>query len=729
MVEDEQKTPTELTRNVLAGSMKDIESFLEFTFETCEDFENGWLPTLDTCLRVEDNNNTVSYNYFEKDTCNKMTIQLRSAMNENQKIQILSQDMVRRLFNVREELGAKNRGEVVDKYAKKLLQSGYNKEQTRKMIMNGIKGFERKRKMRGEQLRRTAKKSSKSRHVKKLLSKTTWYKKKSSPDNNSRGKGGGAAVKNKEQEQEPQSVLFVEYSRNGELASRMRELMKRLAKVIGFSVKVVERAGTALKNLFPTTTLWDGNQCGREECTTCYQGAEKLPNCRKASLVYENVCKRCNPGADSKKELVDVKSDIPTLYVGETSRSVFERSKEHWKAWRSQKEDSHMLRHQVAEHGGEGDPQFTMRVVKYYKTALSRQVGEAVRIRRRGGAGCILNSKSEYNRCMIPRLIVEEQDEEQIEKKEQEELRAALDMLEACERAWEQQKTEERILELREARNRLARIEKKTNSSKREQPEWGAATNTRKKKLKYAKMDMNWGEEPPSENAPPSSPTDVSPPPLMSSQLPLTSLGSKEKPGKLPGTQQSILRFLGEQQPAELAGSTMVAVEKPDLMLQKTPSVEVDRKHRGVIDDYQGREERTENKENTQRADIIGSIENIDIEREQETLPSVSQNNVPCEMRKDGYCVTHQIENNRKFYVTSKKWKDRGKGRGFGWVSSKILKFQCSVRTSTQNIGNIHQESRNLDNKPGCMMNNLTGLVGQTSQQQGDIILEHSEDK
>ena len=128
-------------------------------------------------------------------------------------------------------------------------------------------------------------------------------------------------------------------------------------------------------------------QCGRgEECTTCSQGAEKLPNCKKASLVYENVCKRCNPGADSKKELVEVKNDVPTIYVGETSRSVFERSREHWGAWRSQKEDSHILRHQVAEHDGEENPQFTVQVVKYYKTALSRQLGEAVIIRRsRGG--------------------------------------------------------------------------------------------------------------------------------------------------------------------------------------------------------------------------------------------------------------------------------------------------------------------------------------------------------
>ena len=63
-----------------------------------------------------------------------------------------------------------------------------------------------------------------------------------------------------------------------------------------------------------------------------------------------------------------------------------------------------------------------MRVVRSYKTALSRQIGEAVRIRRRGGAGLILNSKSEYNRCKIPRLVLEELDEEQIKAMEDKEL-------------------------------------------------------------------------------------------------------------------------------------------------------------------------------------------------------------------------------------------------------------------------------------------------------------------
>ena len=47
-------------------------------------------------------------------------------------------------------------------------------------------------------------------------------------------------------------------------------------------------------------------------------------------LVYENVCRACNPGAGAKKELGEVWSDIPAIYVSETSRTVFEISKECW---------------------------------------------------------------------------------------------------------------------------------------------------------------------------------------------------------------------------------------------------------------------------------------------------------------------------------------------------------------------------------------------------------------
>ena len=44
-----------------------------------------------------------------------------------------------------------------------------------------------------------------------------------------------------------------------------------------------------------------------------------------------------------------------------------------------------------------------MKVVQHHRSALSRQVGEAIRIRRRG---LTLNSKGEYNRCSISRLTL-----------------------------------------------------------------------------------------------------------------------------------------------------------------------------------------------------------------------------------------------------------------------------------------------------------------------------------
>ena len=48
----------------------------------------------------------------------------------------------------------------------------------------------------------------------------------------------------------------------------------------------------------------------------------------------------------------------------------------------------------------------------------------------------ILNSKSEYNRCKIPRLVIEELDEEQLKADEERELQGAIEWLNKCEEEW-----------------------------------------------------------------------------------------------------------------------------------------------------------------------------------------------------------------------------------------------------------------------------------------------------
>ena len=99
--------------------------------------------------------------------------------------------------------------------------------------------------------------------------------------------------------------------------------------------------------------------------------------------VREYICAVCNPEADGKGEQEQIRTDIPTTYIGETSRSIFERSREHYEGARKGYEKNHMI---MEQGGKEQKPDFRIKVRKYFKTALACQVAEAVLIRRRGGS-------------------------------------------------------------------------------------------------------------------------------------------------------------------------------------------------------------------------------------------------------------------------------------------------------------------------------------------------------
>ena len=181
--------------------------------------------------------------------------------------------------------------------------------------------------------------------------------------------------------------------------------------------------------------------------------------------MYENVCYKCVPKAKEDREDL-MRGEHPVIYVGEISRSIVERSRENWSSYRWE-EENHMTRHQKLAHNG--DPAvFVMRVAGSYKTALGRQVGEAVRIRRRGGGGNIQNSKSEYNRCHIPRLRVEDREEE-----EQRELELGKDIerfeeeVNKEKRVWEEARTQEKDVERRNKVRKMAPKEQKEGKEHR----------------------------------------------------------------------------------------------------------------------------------------------------------------------------------------------------------------------------------------------------------------------
>ena len=179
-LEDKELSPTEITRRVLHATMDDIEYFLNFTMETANDFPNGWLPTLDTELKVT-KKNRVEYRAFEKPVSSNVGVQMLSAMDENSKMKTLANDLTRMLLNTSETLGMEEKVKVVDRYSQKMFNSGFGLEQVRRIVTNGIKGYERRlreNRVGVRRVHRTTEESSGDRGRKKLLERTEWFKKK-----------------------------------------------------------------------------------------------------------------------------------------------------------------------------------------------------------------------------------------------------------------------------------------------------------------------------------------------------------------------------------------------------------------------------------------------------------------------------------------------------------------------------------------------------------------------
>ena len=161
--------------------------------------------------------------------------------------------------------------------------------------------------------------------------------------------------------------------------------------------------------------------------------------------MYENTCKRCAEGG------------VVTRYLGETARALWERSGEHQQDALGNGEKSHMKQHMIAEHPGDLDRVvdfFKCTVVKNMRTALNRQVREAVEISMDGSHN-LLNSREEYNRCLLPTLValgpppISQQIRDEVPKPDlsQEEVARALERARSCMKKRTLESREEKIRE------------------------------------------------------------------------------------------------------------------------------------------------------------------------------------------------------------------------------------------------------------------------------------------
>ena len=215
---------------------------------------------------------------------------------------------------------------------------------------------------------------------------------------------------------------------NSNLARDLREKETELEKITGDKMKIVERSGRKLEDILTHNDPWKGADCKRPNCFLCntktLTGKDLKKDCTKRNILYEIRCLTCEH--EQKEHIEELCKNDPELkrkmethmkvprYIGESGRSTYERGYEHLDQLASLSNKSHMLKHMIFKHEDQDFSQIKwgMFILAYKKNAFERQIEEAVLIDREAKKSEILNSKSEWNQCSLPRLVTRMGDQE-----------------------------------------------------------------------------------------------------------------------------------------------------------------------------------------------------------------------------------------------------------------------------------------------------------------------------
>jgi hypothetical protein len=136
--------------------MGGLEEYLTFTMETEDDFETGWLPTLDTEIKVTPRNK-IEYSFFENPTNPNTVLHSRTAMAEGINVRSLTNEVIRRMLTTSRSTPQEVRNKIFDNMAQKMAISGYGLRQIRRVMLSGIKGYEKMIRLDKKDIRRATK--------------------------------------------------------------------------------------------------------------------------------------------------------------------------------------------------------------------------------------------------------------------------------------------------------------------------------------------------------------------------------------------------------------------------------------------------------------------------------------------------------------------------------------------------------------------------------------------
>ena len=379
ITEDESKTASKITFEILKEIAEEVDPMLKFTIDTPCSHDDNKIPVLDLKVNVnKKENQRIDFEFYEKPTKHKQVILSNSALSMDKKRTILTQECLRIIRNTKSELGVEVRNRYLSNFMVKLKRSGYNQKFRIEVLDSALKAFEKmveEDKNGQKPLFRDRLWNFEERMKAKQSKKLNWYK---------NGKNSKYT-----------SILMVPPTPGSVLVKELQRREEEVNRYNDERFKMVETGGIKIEDILSKKNPFKKEKCEENDCPLCKSAENQKIKalCSTNNVGYRWTCENCKI------------KNLKRVYEGESSRSARIRGKEHLRGLKNKNPQNMLYKHKFLEHPEEENVNFKMEITGLFRDALTRQADEAVRIKNCEKSE-LLNSKSQFNNAPITRIVI-----------------------------------------------------------------------------------------------------------------------------------------------------------------------------------------------------------------------------------------------------------------------------------------------------------------------------------
>ena len=363
--------------------------------DVASNHESGKLPILD--IQVWTENGEIKTDFYKKKVATDQVIMARSAIPLNNKRDILTQEAYRRLVNCSPDLPWTVKTAHLTKFCLDMFRGGHSEQFRQTVIRRALAKYD-------DAIQRDAK----GLHP--------LYRSKKERVEGLKVKGGKPSISDWFKSKGYTNTVTLPATANNELVDRVRRRLEVEESGSSQRTLVLADGGKSISSDLIMSDPFTSECCKRLDCMMCVV-TPSYGKCKKSNVGYSIVCNRepcLTTNANGEPEL-----HVEARYEGETARTIYTRSKQHFKKYTGSEEardQSFMWQHCKNYHGSEigNMSDFKVALTGQHKSPLDRIIDEATRIReleqkcrdnhtntQNNTAGKIIcmNSKSEYSKA------------------------------------------------------------------------------------------------------------------------------------------------------------------------------------------------------------------------------------------------------------------------------------------------------------------------------------------